>query len=757
MNGTPINTARRRVLKSGSALTIAFGLWPALPGLSQTPAASAPALPGSLQTHRRLDGWLRINADGTVTMFTGKVELGQGILTALTQIVAEELDVDLRRIQVVSGITGSTPNEGVTSGSLSIQDSGSALRHAAAEARALLLQAASVHLGWPLDALAVNDGSVSAGPGPARITYWELTDAALLRREASAQVALKPAALYKVVGQSVRRRDITAKVSGGEAYVHDMRLPGMLFGRVLRPPSPGALLTGLDEAAARAMPGVVAVHRDGSFVAVAARREEQAINAASALRASAQWRAGAPLPPSGAALFTHMQAQRSVDTVVAEKNDAAPAATRNFEQQYTRPFQAHASIGPSCAVAQWAGDKLQLWSHTQGVYLLRNDLAKALRVPVADITVAHREGSGCYGHNGADDVALDAALLARACAGAPVKLQWMREDESVWEPLGSAMLMKMGAGTDAGGNIVDWQHELWSHTHSTRPNDPDGCNLLASWYLDKPLKPGPARNIPQPSGGSDRNAVPLYSFARQRVVNHLLVDTPIRTSALRTLGAYANVFALESFIDEVAGAHGADPVEYRLRHLRDARARAVIERTAALAMWQATPARDTQGAKVAVAPGVLKGRGIGFAKYKNLAAYCAVIADVSVDTRSGELRVERATSAVDAGLVINPDGLRNQIEGGLIQSASWTLLEQVAHNATQLLARSWADYPILRFPQVPTVTVELINRPLERALGVGEGAQGPMAAAIANAFAQATGRRLRDLPFTPARVLQALA
>lgn len=747
---------RRKFLERSSVLTVAFSLWPALPGRSQTGSSASPPLPGSLQNNRRLDGWLRINADATVTLCTGKVELGQGILTALTQIVAEELDVDILRIAVVSGITGHTPNEGVTSGSLSIQDSGTALRVAAAEARALLLQAASARLGKPVQQLVVSDGSVSAGPGSAGTTYWELADAALLQREASAQVPFKSPDRHRVVGQSVRRRDIAAKVTGGEAYVHDMRLPGMLFGRVVRPIARGGQLVALDEAAARRMPGVLAVVRDGSFIAVAARREEQAIAAAEALRASAQWTAGADLPPAGAALFAHLQAQPSADSVVSEKTypSGAPAAVRSFQQQYTRPFQAHASIGPSCAVAQWVDGKLQVWCHSQGVYPLRGDLSKALGIPVADITVSHREGSGCYGHNGADDVALDAALLARATGGAPVKLQWMREDEFGREPLGSAMLVKMKASTDAAGRIVEWQHEVWSHTHSTRPYDPDGCNLLAAWTLAKPLKPGPARNIAQPSGGSDRNAVPLYTFARQRVVNHLLVDTPIRTSALRTLGAYANVFALESFIDEVSTAQGADPIEFRLRHLQDERGRAVIERTAALARWQPTAARDP---KAAVEKGLLNGRGMGFAKYKNLAAYCAVIVDLSIDTRSGEIRVERALSTVDAGLVINPDGLRNQIEGGLIQSASWTLMEQVAHDRTRTLVRNWGDYPILRFPQVPTVSVQIIDRPQERPLGVGEAAHGPMVAAIANAFAQATGRRIRDLPFTPQRVLEALS
>jgi nicotinate dehydrogenase subunit B len=441
--------------------------------------------------------------------------------------------------------------------------------------------------------------------------------------------------------------------------------------------------------------------------------------------------------------------------VVSDKKDATAAGTgaRTLEAQYTRPYQAHASIGPSCAVAHWEGDKLKVWSHSQGVFPLRGDLSKALRMPVENITAMHREGSGCYGHNGADDVALDAALLARAVPGVPVKLQWMREDEFGWEPFGSPMVVDLKASLDASGKVVDWQHELWSYTHSTRPYDPDGCNLLAAWYLQDPLKPGASRNIPQPSGGSDRNAIPLYAFPQQKVINHLLLDQPIRTSALRTLGAYANVFALESFMDELAASAGADPVEYRLRHLSDARARAVIDRTASMAQWQSAAAASQPKAT----GGVLKGRGVGFAKYKNLAVYCAVIVDVAVDTRSGQIRVERAWAAADAGLIINPDGLRNQIEGGIIQSTSWTLHESVHNDASHVLTRNWSEYPILRFPQVPVLAVDLINRPDERPLGVGEGSHGPTVAAIANAFTHATGRRLRDLPFTPERVKQILA
>ena len=748
-----VSPARRRFFKNSAALTVAFSFAPALE-LGAQQASSTARLPGSLNDNRMLNGWLAVNGDGSVTIFTGKVELGQGITTALIQIAADELDIDVKRIHIVSGDTARTPNEGVTSGSLSIQDSGTALRFACAEARELLFQAAGVKLGVRTAALTVEDGTVM-NPAGQKTTYRELATEGMFKREASARARPKSPNELKVVGRDEKRRDIPPKVTGGEAYVHDMRLPGMLFGRVVRPPSPRARLVSFDETAARRMPGVLAMVRDGSFIGVAAEREEQAIAAMQAIRKSAKWEEKPDLPPVGAALYERMNKATSIDTVVSTIAGPAPApGAKRFEADYTRPFQAHASIGPSCAVAHWQAGRLNVWTHSQGVYPLRGDLAKALRVPETDIVVSHREGAGCYGHNGADDVALDAALVARAAGGRPVKLQWMRDDEFAWEPYGSAMAMRLGAALDAGGQIVDWTHDVWSHTHSTRPYDPGGCNLLAAWHLADPVKAAPARNIPQPSGGSDRNAIPLYAFARQKVTNHLLPDMPVRVSALRTLGAYGNVFALESFMDELAAAAGADPVAFRLRHLKDARARAVIEAAVSKVGWQANSLHGLAGEAPA---NIRRGRGIGFAKYKNLAVYCAVVADVEVDTTSGNVRVTRAVGAAEAGLIINPDGFRNQIEGGIIQSASWTLREAVNYDATRMLTRSWTDYPILRFGDIPAVEVVLINRPEERSLGVGEGSQGPTAAAIANAVNHATGKRIRDLPLTPARVKAALA
>jgi CO/xanthine dehydrogenase Mo-binding subunit len=738
---------RRRLLQGAGGLTVAFSLAPAIaPVVAQTPVA----LPGSMNSYRTLQAWLRIDAQGLVTIFSGKVELGQGIVTALTQIVADELDVPMNRVRIVSGDTDRSPNEGVTAGSLSVEQSGTALRAAAAEARSLLLAEATRQLGERLPAgaaLRTEAGTVIA-PNGDRLPYGDLADKAGLDRTISAPPRTKAGADRRLIGQSVRRIDIPGKVTGEPMYIQDLRLPGMLHARLVRPSAPRARLISVDEKAVRAMPGVVAVVRDGSFLAVAAEREEQAIAAAAALRRSARWDERGELHPADASLFDRLKTLPSEDSVVSNKSDAAALSRgmRTLAAEYTRPFQNHASIGPSCSVAQWKDGRLTVWSHAQGPFQQRADLAMSFGLKPEAVRVIHRDGSGCYGHNGADDVGLDAALVARAVGERPVRLQWSREDEFQWEPCGSAMAMRMRASLDADGQIVDWAHELWSHTHSMRPGDPEGDNLLASWYLDKPLKESPARNIPQPAGGGDRNAIPLYDFPNQKVINHLIPAMPVRVSALRTLGAYANVFALESFMDELALVANADPLAFRLRHLKDPRARAVVEKVAAMAGWQTGAPRGNG-----------TGRGIAFARYKNLAVYTAVIAEVTVDKASGVVRVPRAWCAADAGMIVNPDGMINQLEGGIIQSTSWTLLESTPYDRKRMLARSWADYPILRFSDVPAVEVGLIDRPDEPPKGVGEGTQGPMAAAIANAFAQATGVRLRDLPLNPARVKAVLA
>jgi CO/xanthine dehydrogenase Mo-binding subunit len=735
MNAPVFN--RRQFTAGVGALIVAFTLDPKA-------VVAQEKLPGSLENNRRLDGWFRINADGTATVFTGKVELGQGILTALRQIAAEEIDLPLARITMISGDTGQAPNEGVTSGSQSIEYGGTALRLAGAEVRAILIDLASKRLGVPADQLAVAEGVITAKDGR-KVGYGELVADLDLKREVTAKVAPKPPASHKIVGQPVPRFDIPAKVTGGQAYVQDLRLPGMVHGRIVRPPRYGSKLDSVDEAAAKVLPGVIAVVRDGSFLGVVAEREEQAIKAREALRSSAKWTLGPELPDP-AHIFDVIKSLPSKDLTISKKEGAAPANARTLEAVYTRPYTSHGSIGPSCSVAEYRDDKVTVWTHSQGVFPLRGELVKALNMPAASVRCVHVEGSGCYGHNGADDVALDAALLARAVPGRPVRLQWMRDDEFGWEPYGPAMVMHAKAALDGDGRIADWDYEVWSNTHSTRPESTSGTNVLAAWYLAEPQRMGPPTSPPQPAGGGDRNAIPLYEFPRQRVVHHFVQDMPIRVSALRTLGAYANVFALESFMDELAAAAGADPVAFRLAHMKDPRARAVIAAVAKKAAWKEGEKGDGS-----------RGRGIGFAKYKNLACYVAVVAEVEVDRATGTVRVTRTWAAVDSGLIINPDGLTNQMEGGIIQSVSWTLKEEVRFDKNGILTHDWSSYPILTMPEVPKVEIELINRPSERPLGSGEGSQGPAVAAVANAFANATGKRIRDLPLHPARVKAALA
>src|SRR5262245_28291852 len=779
--------SRRDVVAGLGGITLAFTLAPRHT-FAQQPATQQPRLPGRLDNNRLLDAWIRIGTDGNATVCTGKVELGQGIVTALAQIAAEELDLPLERVQMISGDTERTPNEGVTAGSQSIENSGTALRLAGAQVRAILLEVAAKRLGVDAATLSVADGVIAA-PDGRKLSYGELAAAADLHREATAQARPKPASQHRIVGKSVSRRDTPAKCMGVAAFVQDLRLPGMLHGRVVRPPGYGAKLEGFDQARIKAVrngtlvgwiaeremlqsriarsagalaspeeleagiarvvattPGVgmLSVVRDGSFLGVIAEREEQAIKASLVLAESARWTA-APELPDEANIYDHLLALATEDKVVSEKQAALPEGVKVIEATYRKPYMAHAAIGPSCAVAQFSDGKMTVWTHSQGVFPLRGNLAMALKMRPEDIRCIHAEGAGCYGHNAADDVALDAALLARAAGGRPVRVQWMRADEFLWEPFGPAMVMKARAALTPDGRIADWNYDVWSNTHSTRPSEPGGVNLLASWYLAEPQRPAPPRMQPQPTGGGDRNAVPLYDFPRQRVTNHLIREMPLRVSALRTLGAYANAFAMESFMDELALLANADPVAFRLAHLKDASARAVIEAVAKQAGWK--PGARGDGSK---------GRGIGFAKYKNLATYVAVIADVEVDRTSGRIAVPRIYAAADAGQIVNPDGLENQIEGGIVQSTSWTLKEEVKFDPTEIRSRDWDTYPILTMTEVPRVEIELIDRPQERSLGAGEASQGPAAAAIANAFAAATGKRLRDLPLTPARVKAAL-
>ncbi len=704
------------------------------------PSPSAPTLPVSLAANPRLSSWIRFSGAGHVTVSPGKVEIGQGIVTALAQIAADELDVDIARVRMVRASTTGSPNEGVTSGSLSVQQSGRALRHVCAEIRQIFLGAASDRLGVDVAALEIADGTI-VGPGNSRTSYWELAEAVSLEREATPGAVPKISTRRMVAGNSIQRVDIPDKVFAHPRFIHDSARPGMLHGRVLRAEFSAAKLTDMNQDGARAVTGLLAIVRDGNFAGVVCETEEAAETALKALRKTAKWSTSETLPDENG-LAQWMKAQPAQTTVVDKKTTNAVAQTnRTIRRQYTRPYLAHASIAPSCAMAQWSGEKVHLWTHSQGVYLLRADLALVLKLPVENITVEHMEGAGCYGHNAADDVALDAVLLAKAAQGRPVRVQWSRADEMSHAPFGAAMAIEIEADLDAQGEIVDWRHSIWGNGHTARPGRAAQPALLAATELANPFPRYIATNPPAANGGgADRNSVPLYDFPSWQIECHRLLTMPVRTSALRTLGAQANVFAIESFLDEVAAERGEDPVAFRLRHLSDERAKEVIRLVAKQANWK--PRKQTG-----------RGHGLGFARYKNTGAYCAVVAEVE---GAEDISVRRLTVAVDVGEAINPDGVINQIEGGAIQATSWVLKERVRFDRGRITSNSWTDYPILRFSEVPEVQVQLIQRSESEPLGAGEAAHGPVTAAIANAVFDALGVRVRNLPITRDSLIAAM-
>ena len=741
---SPVVISRRAALAGSGALIVSFCAAPRLLAQDSPAPQVAPAqLPGSLKQTPFLDSWIRIDADNTITIFTGKAELGQGIKTALLQIAAEQLDTDPAYFKLVTADTALTPNEGYTSGSHSMQDSGTAILHAAAQVRQVLIAQAAQRWGVEAEQLKTDNGGVIA-PDGGRLGYGELVAGEVLHVQAAAQSPLKDPSQYKIMGRRIQRVDIPAKVTGGAAYVQDFRPDGMVHARVVRPPSYGAELIEADSSAVAKMPGLLKIVRDGSFLAVIAEREFQAIEAMRALAAAARWRETAKLPDA-AALPAFLQTLPAQDVAVLDQKAPGSSGTKSLSASYSRPYLSHGSIGPSCAVARLDADALTVWTHTQGVYPDRDAIAEMMRMPKDKVRCIHAEGSGCYGHNGADDAAADAALLAREMPGRPVRVQWTREQEHAWEPYGPAMLVKVNAALDDAGKIVDWDYAVWSNTHSTRPG-PAGSLLAARSIAAAFAEPAP-KPIPMPEGGGDRNSIPLYKFPNAKVIYHFLPAMPVRVSALRALGAPMNVFAIESFMDELAASAGADPVEFRLKHLDDPRARDVITTAAQRFGWSSKPRP--------AAPG--RGYGFAFARYKNLAAYCAVACEVEVEHGSGRTRMVRAVAAVDSGQAVNPDGIANQIEGGIMQSMSWTLYESVTFDDRRITSVDWATYPVLRFSAVPdAVEVHIINRPGQPFLGSGEAAQGPAAAAVANAVADATGKRFRDLPLSKERIKAAI-
>ncbi|MEI8264660.1 MAG: molybdopterin cofactor-binding domain-containing protein [Betaproteobacteria bacterium] len=714
-------------------------------------------LPGSLHTNRRLSQWVQLAEAGRVDVFTGKAELGQGILTALQLMAAEELDLPLSAIRVVSASTAHGPDEGMTSGSLSVQDSGGALRHACAEVRGLALERAAARSGLNARDIRLSCGHLSGPDGQTLGSYWSLLSAADLDVEYAGRHLPKPAEQRALLGRTALPRvDLAAKVQGQARFLHDLRLPGMLHGRVLRPPlldAPldAALVPGALEALAPLQTGSGAVQAwvDGRFVAVVAERERDAEAAAERLRARLPWGPGGPLPDMQA-LPEFLRRAPGEQTVTARRGEfEAGTGGRVFSAKYLKPYLAHASIGPSCAIALWNGATLEVWTHSQGIHNLRDDLVLALSreaVPVhkSAITVHHVEGAGCYGHNGADDVALDAVLMALRHPGRPVRVLWSREDELTHSPVGAAQLVALEARVDDSGRLTHWRHALWANGYSSRPGRARTPTLLAaSERADATALPLPINPPLAAGGGAERNAVPAYTVPNLEVLTHRLTVMPLRTSAMRALGAYANVFAIECFMEEIARALGEDALTFRRRHLDDARALAVLEAV--------TERSDWWGQRTAVPEG--SGQGLAWARYKNTGAWCAVIARVHV---TDVVRVLDLDLAVDVGTVVDLDGVVNQIEGGAVQSTSWTLKEQVTFTREGLTSTGWESYPVLRFSEVPNVRVHVLDRPDQPSLGAGEAAQGPVAAAIANAVADALGVRVRTLPLTPENLLRAV-
>jgi CO/xanthine dehydrogenase Mo-binding subunit len=769
--------SRRGFLTGAGSLAVAFTLGPVVSERT-LPQATAAATTGLRIDETAADdtlAWLVLTPT-RITIHSGKVELGTGTQTAMTQIVVEELRSSMQKIEYVQGDTRVTPDQGVTAGSKTIQNGGPQLREAAATAFQALLGLASERLGVTRDRLVAADGVITVAGSNRRVTYDQLLASADLVLVADPDIPLTSPDDYRIVGQSHPRAELPDKVTARFTYVHDVRVPSMLHGRVIRPSGRNARFSAIDPASltrARAIPGFVDVVQRGNFVGVVAETEWAAIQAAAASTGIVvRWDDGQPLVAQATlpeALRDPANQYRSVEVVgIGEVDAALPGAAARVEASYFSPNQMHASVGPSCGVAdvrrtpdRETGVQATIWSGTQDVYSLRDSVSSLLGLPVESVHVIYEEAAGCYGHNGADDVAADAALLSQA-VDRPVRVQWSRQNEHGWEPVGPAMAHDMRGGvTD--GEVVAWEHIVCTPTHNSRPNSNPGTLIAGS--LTGSL---PAALPNNPGNTATRNGPVTYAFPNSRTIGKLVRSfettgpssgTPqaplryrfLRSTALRSLGGFSNSFANESFLDELAAAGGVDPLELRVRSLDDPRAVAVVEAL-----------RDTWAARPPGGDGV--GAGLAFQQYETEFAYAATYAEVEVDAETGVIRVRRVVVAHDCGLIINPDGLRHQIEGNVMQGVSRTLKEEIHHNARGVTSVVWEQnefnptpqYSVLRFSEAPDVESVLIDRPEQPAWGAGEPAIGTLPGAIGNAVFAATGKRIRTLPMTPDRVLEAL-
>jgi nicotinate dehydrogenase subunit B len=732
-----IEITRREILKSGGALVVSFSLAGTL-----DQALAQGAKPVALT---EVDSFLAIDPKGMVTVYSGKVDLGTGVATALPQIVAEELDVPLTAIRLVQGDTALTPDQGTTWGSLSIQLGGMQLRNAAATARGALLDEGAKRLNAKKGDLKVVDGVITAGNR--RVSYGELigNKSFNLKLDHTKPAASKDPKDYKIVGKPVSRVDIPPKVFGQFTYMQDFRVPGMLHGRVVRPPAFGANLESIDESSIKGIAGVVKVVRQGNFLAVVAESEWSAIKAARQLKIS--WSKAETLPDP-ARLWEHVrQSKVTKDEVTSNVGNTSEALGKDganlVKATYDFAIHTHGSIGPSCAIAEFKDGKLTSWSASQATHSLRKQLATMFAMSPENVRCIYIEGSGCYGRNGHEDAAADAALLAKAL-GRPVRVQWMREDEHGWDPKGPPTLIDLRAALDEEGNVQAWESEFFVPLQT-----PGGFNVpliaatLGGMPADDHIAPG---NIFQNS------AIP-YKFANIKTQLHRLENTPFRPSWIRTPGRMQNTYANECFMDELAAAVSADPVEFRLKYLdpADKRGIEVLSRVAALAKWEKRPS-----GKADQSGDVVKGRGVAYCKYELVRTYIAAVADVEVKRSTGDIRVTKFYLAHDCGQIINPDGLKNQLDGNIIQTISRTLLEELKFNRSMVTSLDWESYPILRFPDIPEMVYDLIDRPNEKPWGAGEPSAAVVPCAISNAVFDALGTRMRSVPFTPDKVREAM-
>ncbi|MES2710558.1 MAG: molybdopterin cofactor-binding domain-containing protein [Pseudomonadota bacterium] len=726
-----IAASRRALFQGAAALTVAFALRPGAAGAWTTK-------PVALD---ECDAYLAIGADGRVTVFVGKVDMGTGIRTGFIQIAAEELDVPMTRVSVVEGDTATTPDQGPTYGSLSIQNGGVALRAAAATARREFLRLASERLGAPAASLRIEDGEIIGGSG--RVSYSALVGGRAISLKVDTNAPIKPPEARRIVGRAVPRVDIPSKVFGRFEYVHDFNPPGTLHARAIRPPAMGAVAEAVDEASIRDIPGIVRVLHQRGFVGVVAETEWAAIRAARQLRI--RWSDWAGLPDQ-ARIWEHVRATPVAQVqVTSERGDAAAAiaaSPKKLAASYDFAIHTHASMGPSCAVAKFDDDgRLTVWSASQATHNLRKQLAMMLAIDVEKVRCIYMEGAGCYGRNGHEDAAADAALLARGQTR-PVRVQWMREDEHGWDPKGPPHLVDMRAGLDAQGRVTGWTADAYI------PRGAGGNVDLTAAELG-----GLPRETLMSPGNIVHNLAHGYAMPAVKTVCHRLDTTPFRPSWIRTPGRMQNTFATEAFLDEVIAEAGADPIAYRLGMLPadELRGREVLERVGRLANWQGRPSpqRDRTG-------DVLRGRGVTYVKYEMVRTYVAAVAEVEVTRSTGAIKVTRFYCTHDCGQMINPDGVKAQIEGNIIHTLSRTLKEELLYDRRTVTSRDWSSYQVITFPEVPEMRIELIDRPTERPWGAGEPAAAVVPSAVSNAIFDATGVRLRSVPFTSAKLLAAL-